>query len=403
MAIDYNRQYVGARYVPQFFNNPNGSWDWAQGFQYEPLTIVKYGENTYTSKTLVPATVGSPNLNTEYWANTGNYNGAINQLQSEIELIADKLKYGDSLQSLNVLFIGDSYATKEYTNWADAIVNWVTSVGGVAQSGVISGTNWNGTYAPAYITALQTADNKQDLKQIIIAGGVNEIYDYNTAENAVKEFMLYVKNNCPLARVYFIFMGKINGSYIKDGKTYTQTDVINAYRVIRKLCGENGIIWGLYAQEILHDTRFFSVDTAHPDITAQNNIVTYLKNAVQGHFTPTYTQYGDENSIASVIVDNGITKLLIQSSNLLLVENISWLTNYPLPNIAFPAGFDNYTVNAIMKNEQGQSMPVYVNFREYLNRIEYSFSADDIVFPISNAISLQWSNFAVLTNSSELL
>lgn len=84
MATEYNRQYVGARYVPQFFNNPDGSWDWAQGFQYEPLTMVKYGENTYTSKMLVPSTVGSPNLNPDYWANTGNYNGILTELEKNV-------------------------------------------------------------------------------------------------------------------------------------------------------------------------------------------------------------------------------------------------------------------------------------------------------------------------------
>lgn len=87
MAIDYNRQYVGARYVPKFFENVNGSWDWAEGFQYEPLTIVRYGDNSYTSKKLVPDTVGSPNLNPEYWANTGNYNGFINSAEERISTL----------------------------------------------------------------------------------------------------------------------------------------------------------------------------------------------------------------------------------------------------------------------------------------------------------------------------
>ena len=84
MVVGYNRQYVGARYVPKFFENVNGSWEWAQGFQYEPLTIVRYGDNSYTSKKMVPDTVGSPNLNPEYWANTGNYNGMIQEIQNQL-------------------------------------------------------------------------------------------------------------------------------------------------------------------------------------------------------------------------------------------------------------------------------------------------------------------------------
>lgn len=73
-------QYIGARYVPAFFMNPNGGWDWLAGFTYEALTLVKYGENTYISRVPVPENIGSPNLNPEYWALTGNYNGAIQEL-----------------------------------------------------------------------------------------------------------------------------------------------------------------------------------------------------------------------------------------------------------------------------------------------------------------------------------
>lgn len=77
-------QYVGARYVPVFYNNPDGSWDWESGVSYEPLTMVKYGTNTYTSKSQVPATVGSPNENPQYWAQTGDYNGTILNLQNQL-------------------------------------------------------------------------------------------------------------------------------------------------------------------------------------------------------------------------------------------------------------------------------------------------------------------------------
>lgn len=71
------RQYVGARYVPKFFENPNGSAEWIKDTTYEPLTIVTYLNNSYTSKKPVPNTVGNPTDNTEYWANTGNYNAQI--------------------------------------------------------------------------------------------------------------------------------------------------------------------------------------------------------------------------------------------------------------------------------------------------------------------------------------
>lgn len=84
-------QYVGARYVPVFYNNPDGSWDWESGVSYEPLTMVKYGTNTYTSKSQVPSTVGSPNENPQYWAQTGNYNGAIIEISGKVDKLYKQL------------------------------------------------------------------------------------------------------------------------------------------------------------------------------------------------------------------------------------------------------------------------------------------------------------------------
>ena len=40
MATGIVREYIGARYVPKFFENENGTPEWAPNVQYEPLTIV---------------------------------------------------------------------------------------------------------------------------------------------------------------------------------------------------------------------------------------------------------------------------------------------------------------------------------------------------------------------------
>ena len=80
------RQYIGARYVPKFYEGSNGS-QWDSGVQYEPLTIVQYLTNTYCSKKTVPSTVGAPNLNPDYWANIGlwgNIQGEVDQLQLDV-------------------------------------------------------------------------------------------------------------------------------------------------------------------------------------------------------------------------------------------------------------------------------------------------------------------------------
>lgn len=83
------RQYIGARYVPKFFENPNNTAEWLPNTIYEPLTIVTYGLNTYTSKKTVPASVGDPSNNPDYWVATGNYNAYISELSDKIDEIKE--------------------------------------------------------------------------------------------------------------------------------------------------------------------------------------------------------------------------------------------------------------------------------------------------------------------------
>lgn len=60
--------YIGARYVPAWFTNPNDSSNnWVTGISYEPLTMVDFEGNKYISKQPVPSTVGEPNVNPDYW------------------------------------------------------------------------------------------------------------------------------------------------------------------------------------------------------------------------------------------------------------------------------------------------------------------------------------------------
>lgn len=81
------RQYIGARYVPKFYQNSvDGSTQWESNVVYEPLMYVTLTNgHMYISKKQVPATVGSPVNNIDYWLDIGSYNGFIEQLQNEID------------------------------------------------------------------------------------------------------------------------------------------------------------------------------------------------------------------------------------------------------------------------------------------------------------------------------
>lgn len=102
------RQYIGARYVPKFYDGTNGS-AWDTGVQYEPLTIVGYANNYYVSKKTVPSTVGAPNVNPDYWANIGLFSDLESRI-ADVENDVSQLEpiLSQDLRGKKVAFFGDS-------------------------------------------------------------------------------------------------------------------------------------------------------------------------------------------------------------------------------------------------------------------------------------------------------
>ena len=86
-------QYVGARYVPLFANPAQ----WSSEREYEPLTIVLYQGNSFTSMQYVP--VGIDIANEEFWAQTGNYNAQIEQYRNEVREYTKKIATLENTQT----------------------------------------------------------------------------------------------------------------------------------------------------------------------------------------------------------------------------------------------------------------------------------------------------------------
>lgn len=76
MAEPRYNTYIGARYVPLFCG------DWDNTLEYEPLSIVSYEGNSYTSRTFVPTGVAI--TNTDYWFVSGNYNQQVESYRREV-------------------------------------------------------------------------------------------------------------------------------------------------------------------------------------------------------------------------------------------------------------------------------------------------------------------------------
>ena len=75
MNLSGKNVYVGHRYVPKIM----GDWDNTQ--IYEPLSIVQFEGNSFTSRQYVPS--GIEITNEEFWASTGNYNAQVEQYRQE--------------------------------------------------------------------------------------------------------------------------------------------------------------------------------------------------------------------------------------------------------------------------------------------------------------------------------
>ena len=118
------RQYIGARYVPKFYTNSvDGTAAWERNVVYEPLTYVTLtNAHIYISKKQVPATVGTPASNAEYWLDVGSYNGFIDDLQNQINGIDSKIQaLIESVDPIDFDIIVDINGTGDYTSLATAV------------------------------------------------------------------------------------------------------------------------------------------------------------------------------------------------------------------------------------------------------------------------------------------
>lgn len=189
--MEINRQYIGARYVPKFYEGSNGT-EWDANHIYEPLTIVTYLNNSYTSKKNVPASVGNPMANPEYWVATGNYNAQIQEYKAEVdamaievEKIVNSVKGGtlEKFRDKKIYVIGDSISdeTTYQPNWVDYLTTVMATVNATVINASITGSSLVGWATDP------SAPFPTDGDVYIVALGVNDfqgqfsIYDIRNA------------------------------------------------------------------------------------------------------------------------------------------------------------------------------------------------------------------------------
>lgn len=169
------RQYIGARYVPAYFeNSATGDSTWAANTIYEALTIVVWNNNEYTSKKPVPASVGNPADNPTYWIATSNITGQIAHLQDQFNDLSDEVEnISDDVTDIQ----GDvSTINGKVSNLETSVSNLNTSLG-TANSNITSLQSSVSTLSSSVATNTQSiSDINDDISDI-----EDDIDDINTA------------------------------------------------------------------------------------------------------------------------------------------------------------------------------------------------------------------------------
>ena len=289
-----NRQYIGARYVPKFFNN-NGSNEWVSGIAYEALTIVTYLNNSYTSVKPVPSNVGSPNLATEYWACTGNISGVVSDLSDRIttaEGDIDALELG--LNNANNKIADINNHVKKYWLISDSFLRYTNNWGIPFDS--YTGQTSHKTYeggggfncpgnqtSRTILQIVQDDDNvPEDITDVVLYAGANDCQaDYYDVTTAFKNTLNAIKTKVPNAQIWV----SCNGTYCTDetsGNTaLTRNQYLgDVYFRMMKACMEiPNVCFVKSAWYSIQDKRYLS-DCVHPTQDGYNLIAKAFINKI---------------------------------------------------------------------------------------------------------------------------
>lgn len=219
------RQYIGARYVPIFGRKGEESIIWDNSAPYEPLTIVLYQGNSFTSRQYVPQ--GVEITNELFWANTGNYNAQIEQYRREVAYAVEQAQTAldaanDAQDDIDTLLPKASF---DSTNTVKKYIDDLNA----AQSAIIpaddfSESNTVKDYIDSNVSALQAVIDEQHKGIIVIGDSYGEGY---TPDGAVQSWVTNF-TNAVTQYDYTVFSKSRGGSgFWNAGANYRFSTLLN--------------------------------------------------------------------------------------------------------------------------------------------------------------------------------
>lgn len=353
------RQYVGARYVPKFYENSLGTAEWQSGIAYEPLTIVTYNGNSFTSKKEVPASIGAPNENPTYWASTGIYNAQIDEYREETAAAAaaaqaaqnlanelQKTKNNKKLNDSRFIFVGDSYLLggrggvltpnngwgakiKSMLNLADNACYIVGQDGGGFAS-----NRPGGGYANQLENAVADITDRESIDYVIACGGQNDIAATEAAFNTgVQALADTVAQYFPNAKCY---IGMIAWDQVPS-KQIQLNEVMEKY--IAGIDAVSGVEKPIYLSGVensLYNMAWFGSDNSHPTVNGYESIANHVIQAINGHASTFDSMTasaeginGFSGSVSNIgcTISNNIIRVEIPSITLTSTTGVSFVSN----------------------------------------------------------------------------
>lgn len=380
-------QYIGARYVPIFYVNsqdPDSS-EWENNVEYEPLVWVSLPNgNMYLSKKTVPASVGSPASNPNYWMTAGQFNAYIQSLQDQINDMQDGTIPGSLQDQINdnasditalakyvinrkIIMITDSYGNRQ--NSASKTVKDILTDRGhnivydVALSGgAFSQTNLSLKFSE-YLD--DYTGNHNDITDVIFCCGINErVYTYATIVSNVVSTVALAKTEYPNAKIHIIPWG--------SSFSNTISDVENMYNIVpyaySDAANKSGAVIAKNAEYILRNSKLYESDLLHPNADGVDALAGQLDRYLQGNDIDVY--YELETTVTLYSGVSGVT--LTEAKNMVMrrhngeVSIMSKTAGWGF----FRLGFDN-------------SQTGFVDFNPL-------FELQDTLFAIPNSFAQFW-------------
>lgn len=301
-------QYIGARYVPLIFTNPDdNSNNWKAGIVYDPLTIVMDLNQSYTSKIPVPATVGRPSENPEYWVLTGSYNAQVSGLSTQVtQLDADVQALSEHVEELDAstvkkvsnrqyLFVSDSYGVTG-NSWPYKFAEIADLPADRWHNLAVSGTGFWVNNTNGFLNQITSyTGDRSVITDIIVAGGLNDsVYALNQTSglvSAITAFCDYAKSEYPNATVYIAYIGAAkDNSDLIAGRTINNRLI--AKYIYRSVALDNGVRFlDGCERSLIGNVDFLDSDGVHPSASGYLSIAKNIFASLSGSTNESYPQY----------------------------------------------------------------------------------------------------------------